>query len=67
MRKNHTGLGVKESVPEVAQDDVDETLVEWAIIDGQDAIRFKCLIFTNNEPKIEVMVYAIPTRDQSDG
>jgi len=67
MRKNHTGLGVKESVPEVSQDDIDETLVEWATIDGgQDAIRFKCLIFTNNEPKIEVMVYAIPTRD-SDG
>ena len=63
MRKNHTGLGLTEPVQEVIQSEQDETLAQWSTCDGQDAIKFKCLIFTNLEPKKEVMIYAIPAHD----
>ena len=63
MRRNNTGLGLKEAVPDLSFDQKDETLVQWATIDGRDAIKFKCLIFTNQEPRMEAMIYAIPARD----
>ncbi len=63
MRRNQTGLGLKESVPDLGFDEKDETLVQWVTMDGLDAIKFKCLIFTNQEPLMETMIYAIPARD----
>ncbi len=64
MRKNHKGVEAKEPVEEISSGEKDETLVNWTTLDGIDALKFRCLIFTNQEPKREVMIYALPVRDK---
>ena len=56
MRKNHTGIEVREPLPEIPEQEIDGTYVDWVyeeFLGGQlrpcnPFIRFKCLLFSNN-------------------